>query len=398
MVNTKHDTTSYENCSYKHEIFNSDFLYQSFIDGKRGSSWKPQVQNFEMNLLIELSNLKQDIENKTLKLLPSNDFILSERGKTRLISGEHIRDRVVKRCLCEYSLLPKINKYLIHDNGASLKNKGIGFSRKRLDTHLRKYYKQNNTNEGYILLIDFSKYFDNIKHKYFIDIFKNIGIDDTSLWILEKIVDKSKIDVSYMCDEDYLDCMNVLFDSLQYQNIDSSLLTKEKFMNKHLNIGDHVAQVAGIAYPIKFDNYIKIVKSIKFFGRYMDDSYIIHKDKEFLVKLLDELVDICRDIGLTINLKKTRICKLSDNWKFLQIKYSLTNTGRIIKRINPKRLTSMRKKLKKLAGKISLREFENLYNSWFNNHYKIMSKQQRLNMNELFSTLKKECYGEDNIK
>ena len=304
MVNTKHDATSYENCSYQHEIFNSDFLYQSFIDCKKGSGWKPQVQNFEMNLLTELSNLKQDIDNRILELLPSNNFVLSERGKTRVISGEHIRDRVVKRCLCEYSLLPKINKYLIHDNGASLKNKGISFSRNRLDTHLRKYYRQNNTNEGYILLIDFSKYFDNIRHSYFIKIFKEIGIDKTSLWILEKIIEKSRIDVSYMCEEDYLGCMDILFDSLKHQNISPQLLTKEKFMNKHLNIGDHVAQVAGIAYPIKFDNYIKIVKSIKFFGRYMDDSYIIHKDKDFLFNLLNELVIVCKEMGLTINLKK----------------------------------------------------------------------------------------------
>ena len=89
---------------------------------------------------------------------------------------------------------------------------------------------------------------------------------------------------------------------------------------------------------------------------------------------------------------------MSDNWKFLQIKYSLTNTGRIVKRINPKRLTSMRRKLKKLAGKISLKDFENLYNSWFNNHYKIMSKQQRLNMNQLFAQLKKEHYDESDIE
>ena len=88
---------------------------------------------------------------------------------------------------------------------------------------------------------------------------------------------------------------------------------------------------------------------------------------------------------------------MSDTWRFLQIKYSLTETGRIIKRINPKRLTSMRRKLKKLAGKISLKEFEDLYNSWFNNHYKIMSKQQRFNISQLFLKLRKEYY-ENNIK
>ena len=58
----------------------------------------------------------------------------------------------------------------------------------------------------------------------------------------------------------------------------------------------------------------------------------------------------------------------------------------------------MRRKLKKLAGKISLKDFENLYNSWFNNHYKIMSKQQRLNMNQLFVQLKEVNYDKNNTK
>ena len=71
---------------------------------------------------------------------------------------------------------------------------------------------------------------------------------------------------------------------------------------------------------------------------------------------------------------------------------ALTESGRIIKKIHPKRLTSMRKKLKKLAGKLNALEFNNYYNSWFKNHYKNMSKKQRENMNILFDKLKEEYY------
>lgn len=392
MVNNKHDTTSYDNCGYQHEIFNSNFLYESFIGSKSGSDWKPHVQKFEMNLLIELANLKKEIEDKSFSFSSPNKFVLNERGKTRVISGEQIRDRVVKRCLCQYELLPKINKYLIHDNGASLKNKGIGFTRDRIDVQLRKFYNKNKSNEGYILLMDFSKYFDNIQHKHFINIFKNIGIDENCLWMLEKVVEQSRIDVSYMDEDDYIKCMDVIFDSLKYQSVHDSVKTGTKFMDKHLNIGDHVAQVAGIAYPIKLDNFIKIVKSVSFYGRYMDDSYIIHENKDYLKQLLGEIIDVAKSLGITVNLNKTRICKLSDTWKFLQIKYSLTNTGKIVKRINPKRITCMRRKLKKLSGAVSKEDFINLYNSWFKNHYKIMSKKQRKGLNDLFYELMEVNY------
>ena len=45
-----------------------------------------------------------------------------------------------------------------------------------------------------------------------------------------------------MDDEEYKDCMNKLFNSIDYSMIDNSLFTGEKFMNKHLDIGDQVAQ------------------------------------------------------------------------------------------------------------------------------------------------------------
>ena len=41
---------------------------------------------------------------------------------------------------------------------------------------------------------------------------------------------------------------------------------------------------------------------------------------------------------------------------------------------------------------LSENEFINYYNSWFRNYYKIMSKQQRKNMNVLFNELKEEHY------
>lgn len=173
--------------------------------------------------------------------------------------------------------------------------------------------------------------------------------DEDALWLLRKIIDRSKVDVSYMNDEEYANCMDSVFNSLEHSQIDRSLLTGEKFMAKHLNIGDQVAQVAGIVYPVPIDNYIKIVRGVKFYGRYMDDSYVIHESKEYLQDLLKDIIQIADSIGITVNIRKTRICKLSEYWRFLQVQYALTDTGRIIQKINPKRLTCMRRKMKKLA-------------------------------------------------
>lgn len=388
MVNAKHDTFCYDSEGYQREIFDGNALFEAYKRAKKGSDWKPQVQRFEMTYLLELSRIQRELQEMTYEFLPSTQFVLNERGKTRVIRGEQIQDRIVKHTLCDEVLNPAVKNFLIYDNGASLVGKGIAFTRKRLLTHLRRYYAQHHSNDGYILLIDFSKYYDNIRHDILMELIKKYVTDEHSLWLLQKTVDRSKVDVSYMSDEEYENCLDILFNSLLYQEIDQRLLTGEKFMGKHLNIGDQVAQTAGIAYPIPIDNFVKIVKGVKFYGRYMDDSYAIHESKEFLEELLKGIVEIAGNLGITVNLKKTRICKLSDHWRFLQIQYSLTDTGRVIQKINPKRLTAMRRKMKKLAPKLTEKEFTDFFRSWFKNHYKIMSRYQRNNIETLFNQLK----------
>lgn len=397
MVNTKHDTHSYESTSngergYQREIFDGNVLYESFIRAKQGSDWKSQVQKFEMNYLFELADLQTELVSGDYTFLPNMEFTIHERGKVRRITGEQIRDRVSKHALCDEILTPAVQKYLIYDNSASQVGKGIDFARKRLLTHLRKYYSQHKSNDGYILLIDFSKYYDNIRHDRLMEQFEKYIHDPNALNFLRKVVDRSKVDVSYMTDEEYAGCMDTLFNSLEYEQVDKTLRTGERYMYKHLNIGDQVAQVAGIIYPIPIDNYVKIVRGVKFYGRYMDDSYAIHESKEFLEDLLQGIIAIANELGITVNTRKTRICKLSSMWRFLQVHYSLTDTGRVIQKINPKRLTAMRRKMKKVVYKLSEKEFDDWFNAWMRNHYKIMSKQQRENMNTLYAQLKKEVY------
>ena len=119
MVNTKHDTRSYESSGYQREIFDGNALYQAYLRAKQGSDWKPKVQQFEMNFLMELAVMQRELEAKSYEFHPNTHFILKERGKTRPITGEQIQDRIVKHSLCDEILNPSIQKYLSYDNGAS---------------------------------------------------------------------------------------------------------------------------------------------------------------------------------------------------------------------------------------------------------------------------------------
>lgn len=124
----------------------------------------------------------------------------------------------------------------------------------------------------------------------------------------------------------------------------------------------------------------------------MDDWYIMNPSKEELTDLLEHIRVIAKELGIHINEKKTRIVKISSTYKFLQVKYTLTKDGKIIKRINPNRVTTMRRKLKKLSvkvenGEIPYENIENMFRGWMGSFYKILSRQQRQNLMQLYEDL-----------
>ena len=373
-------------------VYDLNSLYYAFLAAKKDSDWKPQVQKYEIDFLPNIVESKDSLKNREYYSKPSSEFIINERGKVRPITGLQMSDRVIRHSLCDNSLSPALIKYLIYDNGASLKGKGIDFSRKRFEDHLHKFYRLYG-NDGYILLMDYSKFYDNIPHDLaYKEIAKHVD-DEFSLWLLERIFDNFKIDVSYMDDEEYAKCMDVPFNSTDYRlSVPKALHTGEKYMRKSVNIGDQCSQIIGIFYPTPVDNFVKIVKGQKFYGRYMDDSYVIHRDREFLVQLEIEIAEKAKELGMTLNHKKTRIVKLSDYYKFLQITYSLTDTGKVIRKINPRRIVDMRRKLKKLSLKVARgertqEEVENMFRAWMGGHAHLMSKIQRDNLNLLYFDL-----------
>ena len=217
--------------------------------------------------------------------------------------------------------------------------------------------------------------------------------DEFISWLLDVIFDGFKIDVSYMTDEEYDACLHNVFDKLKYrQTIPKDILTGEKFMEKSVNIGDQISQIIGIFYPHRIDTYVKFVRSQKYYGRYMDDWYLICRTKEELIDIYNGICEIAKELGIHINTKKTRIVKLCSSYKFLQVKYEMTEDGKLYKKINPKRVVCFRRKIKKLAIKVlegtsTYENVENTFKSWMGAYYKLLTKVQRENLITLYEDL-----------
>ncbi len=377
---------------YEEILCDANVLYKAYKASIKGSKWKEATQKYMLNFLRYIFQIQEELLSRTLANGQTREFSLRERGRTRPITSLQTKDRIVRHALCDEILIPEVRKKIIYDNGASLEGRGISHSRKRFEVHLRKYYREYG-NEGYILFGDFSKFYDNIIHEIAKqELLKLFDNDEFIDWLLTLIFDGFKIDVSYMTDNEYANCLDGMFNKLEYRLIPKESFTGEKFMAKSVNIGDQLSQVIGVYYPYRMDNYVKYVRSQKYYARYMDDWYIMNPSKEELLDILNHIRIIAKELGIHINEKKTRIVKIGGTYKYLQIKYTLTENGKIIKRMNSKRVTSMRRKLKKLAtkvetGEVSYENIENMFRSWMGSFYKLLSRQQRENLIRLYENL-----------
>lgn len=371
------------------KVINPNSLHQSYLNCKKGVDWKASVQRYGLSELSNIVNIISRVESDTYNLGSPYEFILNERGHNRYIKALAIMDRVLLRSFNDNVLNPAVTPYLIYDNGASQKGKGISFSRERFKHHLRKAYMEFGR-EGYIMIVDFSKYFDNILHELMLAQFKPLMTEE-EYNLLCITFHSFDIDISYLSDEEVANFKDSLFNMLEYCQVDKKLLTGEKMYPKSVGIGNQTSQASGIFYPHEIDNYCKIVKGIHYYGRYMDDTYIIMKTKEELLALLGEIKTMCAKLGIHINTKKTRIQPITSEISYLKINYRILASGRILE-IVPNHIFAREKhNINKfhtlyMNNRMSIIDVLQCFLSWKGSYMKFDSKRKVFAM---------ECYFKD---
>lgn len=311
------------------EIISYDCLKEGLRKSCLGVMWKDSIASYRMNAVKNTCRLRQDLLEGTYKIQPYHVFHISE-PKDREIVATRIRDRQFQRSLCDNYMYEAVTKGFIHDNCACQIGKGVTFAHKRMGVHLRRYFNKHG-NQGWVLQCDIAKYFPSTPH-------------DSAKAAIRKRVKDDRI----------------------YQHVADII---DSFGGDHgIGLGSQASQLIELSLLDDLDHFIKERLRIRHYIRYMDDFLLIHEDRAVLENALCEIREKVESIGLTLN-RKTQIYPLKRGIKFLRWRYLLTNTGKIVRRMDRRSIIRERRKLRKLGSKVGAgllpeRKLAESYQSW----------------------------------
>lgn len=305
-------------------------LYKAYKKAKAGKGFNGSCARFQVMSLEGVHALKEQLENQTYRMAPYNEFKIYE-PKERVIKSCSFKDKVVQHCLCDEILLPRLSSEFIECNYAGQLDKGTLFGMDCLKEHMMSFYNKHGL-DGWILKCDITKFFYQIDHETLKDI------------------------VDYHFGDEYTTWINHLF-------IDST-------EGLGLPLGNQVAQAYALLMLNGMDHMITGELGIALYGRYMDDFYLIHHDKEYLKWCLECIKEMVNSLGLSLN-GKTQIVPFRCGIGFLGFHHYVTVDGKYIRKLKGEKKRSIKKKIRRWIktvhkGKMTEVDFQKRYGAWKN--------------------------------
>lgn len=328
-------------------------LFPSFLKAQKKKKWKLNTLQFSLKWESNCFQLANSILKRNYYIKKSLCFISPLPIKREIFAGD-FSDRLVHHYVFS-QLYNHYDKLLINDCYSCRTEKGTSYGIRRAKSFLRSV-SDNYTKSAYILKLDISGYFMNIDRKILYQInkklIKQIFKNDENkknllLYLLKKII----------FNQPTKNC-KIRGKRSDWQGLPknkSLFFTKE---NCGLPIGNLTSQLFGNIYLNSFDHFVKERLKVKYYGRYVDDIYFMHTDKEFLKQLIPKINTYLRkNLKLGLHPKKIYLQEKSKGFPFL---------GAIIK---PNRIYPNKRIIKNFKQKIDLVLQGKLSNPSFFNSY-----------------------------
>ena len=293
-----------------------DALYDSMWKCRRGKMKKASVARFVTHGIDETLRLEAQISAGVYKPRKPKTFTLTY-PKVRPCSSIHIRDRIVQRSLNDNVIYPAMTKSFIWDNMACQKGKGTTRAMDRINRFLHRFYINNgNSNEGWVLQWDIKGYYRNMRH------------------------------------DDARKCFAAKLDGQTVASAESWLQRQYPY-DIGYEPGSQMVQILGISLLDPLDHAVKERIRAKLYERYMDDGIIICNNRDFLEECIEGISSELAKLDMKLHEKKTQITPLSQGIKILGFTFYLTDTGKVLRILDPDNVKHERKKLVRMAAKVS---------------------------------------------
>lgn len=300
-------------------------LYEAFNTARKNKNNKEYVECFRENLYNNMLQLRDDLWYNTYHPEPSSCFIV-EHPKKREIFAAHFRDRIVHHLYYMYTHVLFENTF-IRDNYSCIKGRGTHDGIERMKNKLQTV-SCNYTKRCYVLKMDLTGYFMHINRQLVCDI-ANASIDKMAKhWSDEKGVRwEEKIDIDFIKNLTKVIAMNDPTIDCHFSCHRSHWVglpeSKSLFHTPEgcgLPIGNLTSQLFSNIYLNRLDQFVKTTLQCKYYGRYVDDFYIISEDKEFLHGIVPKIEEFLWDeLRLKVNKGKTIFTTVNQGVEFLGV-------------------------------------------------------------------------------
>lgn len=322
-------------------------MYAAFRKAKCGKGYKKSSSRFNITALDGVNTLILQLRNRTYTVSEYTEFKVYE-PKERIIQTTSFKDKVVQHCLCDNVIMPRLQKVFLLDNCAGQKGKGTLFGLDRLGEQMQQFYQKYGMN-GYILKCDVRKFFYNIPHDQLKEIVRyHFGYDPGICWLCELFIDSTD--------------------------------------GKGLPLGNQINQGFALLYLDSMDKLIKYELGIEYYGRYMDDFYLIHPSKEYLKYCLEVITMYLETLDLKLN-GKTQIFPFKNGVSYLGFHTYIAPGGAVIRKLKNQNKRNAQRKYIRMAklvasGGLPMERFQACYRSWKNhishgNCYKLSSAMDK---------------------
>lgn len=308
------------------DLLKPDAVLRAYKAAIKSSKDNAEIREFDRDLHENIRGIIHDLS--TMSVVPGEIILIRvTEPKERIVQAPKFRDKIIQNLLCDEYLYDEISRTFIKDSYSAVIGKGTHYGLNRVSSMMESYYDTYGTNDGWVWKGDIHHFFNSIRHDLAKECVRKAVRDDRVCELVWRYIDAYDAN---MIDPDYVPPSAFPPDDQRY-GIPLGLRQNQLIANLVLS---------------RMCHRMKEKYRLKWYGRYMDDFFVIHHDRDALKAIKRETEEWLKaEMHLETN-EKSKIFPLRQGLDFLGFSTRLMDNGKIERKLRKRSKQKMRRKIK----------------------------------------------------